>query len=370
MKSVTKMANPGVLRIHPYSPGKPIEELEREYGIKNSIKLASNENPLGPGAAARAAIYRNVQKIAFYPDSHGYYLKKRLADHLQVSPEHITLGNGSNEILELVARAFVAPGEQVIYSQHAFVVYPIVTQAVGAEAVVTPAHQWGTNLPAMQAAIGPKTKLIFIANPNNPTGTWSARKELREFLQAVPANILVVLDEAYAEYVLEEDYPQCIAWLDEFPNLIVTRTFSKIYGLAGIRVGYGVCHPDIAGLLNRVRAPFNVSNLGLAAAEAAIDDHNHVVRSRELNQRGLQQLSAGINKLGLTSIPSVGNFITLDLGCSAIPVYEALLQLGVITRHIGNYAMPNHLRVTVGLAGENRRFLSSLEKVLGARVDG
>lgn len=360
-----KLANPGALGIQPYSPGKPVEELEREYGITGSVKLASNENPLGPSPAARAAMYRAIGKVSYYPDSHGYYLKKRLAEHLAVRPEQITLGNGSNEVLELVARAFVSPGEQVMYSQYAFVVYSIVSQAVGAQAVVTDARQWGTDLRAMQKALTPSTKVIYLANPNNPTGTWTRSQELRQFLSAVPAGVLVVIDEAYAEYVVEKDYPECIGWLDDFPNLIVTRTFSKIYGLAGIRVGYAVSSQEIAELLNRVREPFNINSIGLSAAEAALADLDHLQRSRELNLQGLRQLEDGLSRLGLQTIPSAGNFTTLDLTRPVAPIYEALLRAGVITRPVGNYGMPNHLRVTVGLASENRRFLGALDRVLG-----
>lgn len=355
---------PGVRGLRPYEPGKPIEELEREYGISDAIKLASNENPLGPGPKAVAAIRKHFYELARYPDGNGFALKSALAHKLSVAPEQLTLGNGSSEVLEFVARAFVLPQNEVVFSQHAFVVYPIVTQAVGASAVVTPANNWGHDLEAMAAAVNERTRLVFIANPNNPTGTWIRSRELQAFLKQVPAHVLVVVDEAYFEFVVENEYPDTIKSIGQFPNLVVTRTFSKVYGLAGLRIGYGVSTPEIAELLNRVREPFNVNSLALAAAEAALTDAAHVAHSVKVNQEGMRQLTEGFVELGLSYIPSVANFVSVDVGRSGAEVYQSLLCEGVIVRPVANYGLPNHLRVTVGLTEENERFLEALKKVL------
>jgi histidinol-phosphate aminotransferase len=359
-----KLAVPGVRGLQPYVPGKPIEELEREYGVTNVIKLASNENPLGPSPKALAAAHAALAEIARYPDGGGFALKRALAAKLGVLPEQITLGNGSNDILEFAARAFVTAQDEVMFAQHAFAVYPIVTQAVGARAVEVPAREWGHDLAAMQAAITPRTRLIFIANPNNPTGTWLRRAALETFLDKLPDNVIVVMDEAYFEYVEASDYPDSIAWLARYPNLICARTFSKIYGLAGLRVGYGVSSAAIADVLNRVRQPFNVSSVAQAAAVAALDDSAHLDRARRNNTDGMQQLVNGFAQLGLNYIPSVGNFVCVEVG-EAGRVYEQLLRAGVIVRPVANYGMPRHLRVTVGLADENRRFLEALQAALG-----
>ena len=359
-----KLAVPGVRGLQPYIPGKPIEELEREYGVKNVIKLASNESPLGPSPKALAAAQAALPEIARYPDGGGFALKRALATNLGVLPEQITLGNGSNDILEFAARAFVSAQDEVIFSQHAFAVYPIVTQAVGARAVEVPARNWGHDLDAMHAAITAHTRLVFIANPNNPTGTWLRRAALKEFLDKLPASVIMVVDEAYFEYVEDSDYPNTVGWLTRYPNLICARTFSKIYGLAGLRVGYGISSPAIADLLNRVRQPFNVNSIAQAAALAALDDHAHLDMARRVNADGMQQLVKGFEQLGLNYIPSVGNFVCVEVG-EAGQVYEQLLRAGVIVRPVANYGMPRHLRVTVGLANENQRFLDALKAVLG-----
>jgi histidinol-phosphate aminotransferase len=358
-----KLAVPGVRGLQPYIPGKPIEELEREYGVKNVIKLASNENPLGPSPKALAAAQAALVEIARYPDGGGFALKRALAAKLGVLPEQITLGNGSNDILEFAARTFVTAQDEVVFSQHAFAVYPIVTRAVDARAVEVPARDWGHDLAAMHAAITARTRLVFIANPNNPTGTWLRSDELREFLDHVPESVVVVVDEAYFEYVEESAYPDSIAWLARYPNLICARTFSKIYGLAGLRVGYGVSSPAVADLLNRVRQPFNVNSIAQAAALAALDDSAHLDKARRVNTDGMQQLAKGFEQLGLAYIPSAGNFVCVEVG-EAGRVYENLLRAGVIVRPVANYGMPRHLRVTVGLVNENQRFLDALKKVL------
>lgn len=360
----SRLAAPGVPALHPYVPGKPVSELERELGIRDSIKLASNENPLGISPRVQEVLRGQIGDLARYPDGGGFALRQRLAALHGVAAQTITLGNGSNDVLDLVARAFLYPGVEAVFSQYAFAVYPISTQAVGATARVAPARNFGHDLAAMAALVNEQTRVVFIANPNNPTGTWLGASELRDFIAALPDWVLVVVDEAYVEYVQEPDYPDTSRWLGDFPNLIVTRTFSKAYGLAGLRVGYGLANPQVADLLNRVRQPFNVNSLALAAAEAALDDPEHLRRSVELNQAGLAQLEVGLRTLGVDYIPSVGNFITLDLGRPAAPVDQALLREGCIVRPLANYGMPNHLRVTVGLAAENQRFLSALGRVL------
>ncbi len=362
----TELAAPGVRRLQPYIPGKPIAELQREYGVRDIIKLASNENPLGPGPRALEAVRAALPELARYPDGAGFELKTALARKHGVAPEQITLGNGSNDILELIARAFVTPGQEVIFSEHSFAVYPIVTQAVGATARVAPARDFGHDLDAMRALIGERTRVIFIANPNNPTGTWLDDKSLEVFVCAVPQHALVVIDEAYYDYAThgDERYPDTLPWVAHHPNLIVTRTFSKAYGLAGLRAGYSVSHPEVADLLNRVRQPFNVNSLAQVAALAALEDKEHLARSVALNRSGMAQLTRGFTRLRLNFIPSLANFISVDLERPAQPVYEGLLREGVIVRPVANYGMPQHLRVTIGLPEENARFLAALEKAL------
>jgi histidinol-phosphate aminotransferase len=358
------LAAPGVRGLTPYQPGKPLAELEREYGITGAVKLASNENPLGPSLLARAAAREALADLARYPDGGGFALRHALSLRLGVGQTQITLGNGSNDVLELVARTFVTTADEVIYAEHAFAVYPLVTQALGARAVVTKARDFGHDLAAMAAAVTPRTRLVFIANPNNPTGTWLSSDDLEGFVRGLPSHVIVVVDEAYFEYVTDPDYPNALHWLGRYPNLVVTRTFSKAYGLAGLRVGYAVSHHAVADLLNRVRQPFNVNSVALAAATAALDDEDHLAQARAVNAAGMAQVTAGVMALGLTYIPSVGNFVAVDLGRPAWPVYEALLRQGVIVRPVANYGLPNHLRVTIGLSAENARFLDALARVL------
>ena len=358
------IALPGVRSLTPYQPGKPIEELERELGLTDIVKLASNENPLGPGPLAREAMAAAMREIERYPDGSGHVLRMALARELNLDPARITLGNGSNELLELVARTFVTPDDEVVFSQHSFVVYPIVTQAIGARAVEVPAREYGHDLAAMADACGERTRLVFIANPNNPTGTWNGRQALRKLLETVPGHTLVVVDEAYFEYVDHPQYPNALDWIDEFDNLVVTRTFSKVHGLAALRVGFAVSNLQIADLINRVRQPFNVNTLGMVAAAKALEDKAHVSASKALNHRGLRLLEEGARKLGLSFIPSIGNFLTVEMPGPAGDFYEALLRQGVIVRPIAGYGLPNHLRVSVGLESENERFVSALEKVL------
>ncbi len=353
-----------VRAIAPYQPCKPIAELERELGITQAVKLASNENPRGPSPRALRRVADELTSLARYPDGNGFELKAALAQRWGVEREGIVLGNGSNDVLDLVARTFLAPGASSLYAQHSFAVYALVTQACGAVGRQVPARAYGHDLPAMAAAIRPDTRVIFLANPNNPTGTFLPAAELQAFLRQVPPDVLVVLDEAYGEYLPEHLRMASERWLAEWPNLIVVRTFSKAYGLAGLRVGYGLAHPDVADLLNRVRQPFNVNSLALGAACAALEDASFIEESFALNRAGLAQLTDGASRLGLSHIPSVGNFVAIRVGRDAAPVYQALLRAGVIVRPVANYEMPEYLRVTVGLEEENARFLRALEKTL------
>jgi len=357
-------AAPGLASLRPYVPGKPLSELERELGITGSIKLASNENPLGPSPRVRAAIEAQLAELTRYPDGGAFELRGALARHHDVQAACVTLGNGSNDVLDMIARAFLWSGRESLFSQYAFAVYPISSMAVGAALRIAPARDYGHDLEAMRQLISDRTGVVWIANPNNPTGTCLGERELRDFIEAVPSHVIVVVDEAYFEYVHDEDYPDVSRWLGDFPNLVVTRTFSKAYGLAALRVGYGLSHPDVADLLNRVRQPFNVDSFAQAAALAALDDRDYLRRSVELNDRGMRQLVEGVERLGLGFIPSSGNFLTIDLGREAAAVDQALLHLGVVTRPIANYGLPNHLRVSIGLPEENARFLTALGQVL------
>jgi histidinol-phosphate aminotransferase len=362
-----------VQQLQPYIPGKPIGELEREYGIANSIKMASNENPLGPGSAARAAIAASAASAAelgLYPDGNGFELKQALARKHRCAMESITLGNGSNDVLVIIAEAFLDQRTEAVYSQFGFAVYPIAVQACGAIARVAPAlpedstMPLGHDLDAMAALVNANTKVVFIANPNNPTGSWVEADRLRRFVAEVPASTLVVIDEAYIEYIVAPDHADASRWLAEFPNLIVTRTFSKVYGLAGLRVGYALSTPHVAGLLNRVRQPFNVNSVALTAARAALEDHEHLQRSVRMNHAGLEQLQQGLQTLGVRAYGSRGNFVLFDCGRAAAAVYQSMLRQGVIVRPVGNYGLPNHLRVTVGTSEQNQRMLQVLQTVL------
>jgi histidinol-phosphate aminotransferase len=358
--------SPGYIRaIAPYQPGKPISELERELGITNITKLASNENPLGASPKAIAAARDALNEISLYPDGNGYALKAALARRYTVALNQIVLGNGSNDLLEMAAHAFLTVGDTAVYSDHAFAVYPLATQAVGATGISIAAKNYGHDLDAMrQAAVEQRAKLIFIANPNNPTGTFLSGDALLAFLRVLPANILVVLDEAYNEYLPEACRYDSISWLGEFPNLIIVRTFSKAYGLASLRVGYAMGSDQVIDILNRVRQPFNVSSVAQAAAVAALDDAEFVERTYLLNQTGMQQLTVGLQALGYAYIPSYGNFVSFEIN-NATHVYQRLLALGIIVRPVGNYKMPNFLRVSVGLETQNLKFLSALKQIQG-----
>jgi len=361
--SLVEQALSYVRAISPYQPGKPITELAREMGIpvEKILKLASNENPLGMSPKAKRAVAAAINGIERYPDQ--FELIKAVAERCAVAQNQVVLGNGSNDVLDLIARVFLAPGRSAVFAQHAFAVYPLATLSTGAELIATPAKHYGHDLDAMRTAIRPDTRIVWIANPNNPTGNFLPYPEVRAFLEAVPQDVVVVLDEAYNEYLPPAERVDTAGWIADFPNLVVTRTFSKIFGLAGLRVGYALASAEIADLMNRVRQPFNVNNLAIAAAIAALDDHLFVAESYELNRRGMEQLVAGLKRLGLEHIPSHGNFVTFRAGDGAA-VNQKLLKQGVIVRPIGGYGLPEWLRVTIGTEPENARFLEALEKAL------
>ena len=370
-KSFLSLATPGVQQLKPYLPGKPVEELERELGISGSIKLASNENPLGPSVKALEAIQKHSGSINYYPDGGGYKLTARLAKKHNLPAQCITLGNGSNDILELAARVFLTPEHSAVFSEYSFAVYPIVVQAAGAKANIAPAYPeshpempLGHDPDALLSCIDDSTRLMFIANPNNPTGTWLELDVLKGLLDKVPDHVIVVLDLAYNEYMDEALRPEINTWLDNYPNLIVTCTFSKIYALAGLRIGYSLSNPEIADLLNRVRQPFNTNLLAQEAALASLDDKIHLTQSISLNNAGKKYLQQALDDMGLEYLPTMGNFIAINLKQEGLPVYEKLLKKGVIVRPVANYNMPEYLRVTIGTAEQNQRFVKTLAEVL------
>lgn len=360
--------------INPYVPGKPMDELRRELGLTTVIKLASNENPLGMSPKAKAAMMAEASESSRYPDGNGFHLKTAIAAHYQalglnVNTAQLVLGNGSNDVLDLATRIFLAPNTHAVMSEYAFAVYPLVVQACAAHAVVVPTKNFQQDLPAMTAAVRRHhAKVVFLANPNNPTGVWTPMAEVKAWIESIPDDCAVILDEAYTEF-LPVDNPRdaniSLTWLAEHPNLIITRTFSKIYGLGGLRVGYALAQPNVADWMNRLRQPFNVSNLALAAAVAALGDEGFVAQSRANNLAQMLVLEKGLHDLGLTTIPSRCNFIMFQVADGA-RVNRALLQLGVIVRPLASYGLPNHLRVTIGLPEENQIFLRSLAKVLRA----
>jgi len=365
-ESLKDLAPKNVRDIAPYVPGKPISETARELGIPEAdiLKMASNENPLGPSPHALEAIRGALAELHYYPDGSGFELKRILARKLALAPANFVLGNGSNDVLELVARAFLTAADSAVYSQHAFMVYPLAIQAIGARHVVVPARDFGADLAAMARAVRADTKIVFLANPNNPTGTFAAWSEVARLLERVPPRVLVVVDEAYVEYLPDDQQSPTPKWLARHPNLVVARTLSKAYGLAGLRVGYAFAHPDVAELMNRVRQPFNVNHLAMVAACAAVEDEAFIAKSRAMNAEGLLQLERGLRRLGLEFIASRANFVTVRIGANAAAIYERLLRAGIIVRPIAGYGLPEHLRVTVGLADHNARLLAELERAL------
>jgi len=364
------LAVAGIQSLIPYEPGKSIAEIEREYGVKDVLKLASNENPFGPSPLAIAAVAEALPEAERYPDGNGFVLKKKCAARHGLQPEQVVLGNGSNEILELIARVFLSAGRSALFSEHAFAVYPLVTQAVGAESIIVKAHAadhampYGHDLQAMLKAIKNHTRVIFIANPNNPTGTWLEASEFEQFLTQVPDNILVVVDEAYFEYVDKPSFPDTSQWLEQFPNLLVTRTFSKIFGLAGFRIGYGLCATQVSELLNRARQPFNVNSFAMVAAVAALDDVAFVEKSITTNLAGMDYFKRQFSDRGFTLIPSAANFVCVDLKSPSMEIFEKLLHEAVIVRPVANYGLPSHIRITVGTQNDNERVMKALDKVM------
>ncbi len=361
----SRLAPEYVRKIARYIPGKPVDELAREFGLdpQSIVKLASNENPRGPGPAVRRALAAATEELSRYPDGNGFALKSALAARFGVTADEIVLGNGSNDVLELVTQAFLRPGDSAVYSRHAFAVYPLATQARGATGIEVAAKDMGHDLPAMRAAIAATTRIVFVANPNNPTGTWLAPAAVEAFIASVPEDVLVVLDEAYNEYLEPAQCAPSAEWTRKYSHLVVSRTFSKAYGLAALRVGYGLMNAQVAEMLNRVRQPFNVNALAQAAALAALADTAYVDESRALNTAGRAALEEGFRRLGLAFVPSHANFVLVKVG-DAGRVYQRLLEQGVIVRPVANYALPEWLRVTVGIAAENRRLLDALERAL------
>lgn len=370
IQDLLKLANTGVHSLRPYEPGKPAEDLERELGVTDIIKLASNENPLGPSVSARELLKEWRGDLGLYPDGNGFRLKQRLAAIHDIDPACITLGNGSNDILDLVARLFLGPGRASLFSQYGFAIYRLVTLAANGEArevaatAVDSPMPLGHDLKAFTEALDDDVRVIFIASPNNPTGTWSEVQALEYFLESVPPNIVVLLDEAYREYLHPDYQPPSREWLQRFPNLLITRTFSKVHGLAGLRVGYALSSPELADLMNRVRQPFNVNALGLLCAEAALENDEHIATSLAMNNSERDKLRVELIALGLDVLPSQANFLTFHCRGPSTPVYEALLGQGIIVRPLAGYAMPEYLRVTVGLPEQNQRFLNALVSAL------
>lgn len=358
-----KLANIGISSLTPYQPGKPIEELERELGITSSIKLASNENPLGPSPKSLQVMQDALSNLHIYPDGGCYELKLALANKLGVDTKQITIGNGSENILEIIGKAYLQAGDSAVISQYAFLTIPLIIQSFGGIINTAAAVNWSHNVDNMLAAIDEKTRLLFLVNPNNPTGTYTNHDEFTKLMNAVPPHVIVVLDEAYSEYISAPDYPDALAFLARYPNLIISRTFSKAYGLAGLRIGYAISSHEIADILNRARLPFNVNTIAAKAAVAALHDTDHVRKTVELNDTGMQQMIAGLNKLKLNFIPSLANFVTIDVE-DGPAVYQKLLLEGVIVRPLKAYDMPRHIRVTIGTKDQNQRFLNTIEKVL------
>ena len=359
----TGPVNAGIASLQPYRPGRNIDEVARELGLREVVKLASNENPKGPAAAVRERIRKGIGTLSRYPDANGERLKAALAAHHRIAPERIVLGNGSNDVLELAAKAVLAPGCEAIMSAHGFIVFQLAPIGCGAKLVTAPALNYGCDLQAMLDLVTERTRILFIANPNNPTGSFVGAAGLDAFLERLPERVWVVLDQAYEEYVRAADRPDGRALLERHPNLIVTRTFSKIHALAGLRVGYALSSPEMADLMNRARQPFNVNSLALDAAETALAQADHVAESAALNASGMVALEAGLERLGCAALPSAGNFLCVDLGREAAPTFQALLRKGVIVRTLLEYGLPNHLRVTVGLPEENQRFLTALSEL-------
>lgn len=364
-----QLANLHIRNLVPYQPGKPIEEVERELGITSSIKLASNENPLGTSEHVLHAIQQALKNSHIYPDGGQYELKQALSSFLKLPSDYITVGNGSENILELIVKAYLHPNDSAVISEYAFLTIELLIKASGATLHVARATEWAHDVNNMINAIDDKTRAIFLVNPNNPTGTYTNKEDFEHLLKNIPPHVILVVDEAYSEYIDREDYPQALSYLEQFPNLIITRTFSKVYGLAALRLGYAVSSPEIADILNRARLPFNVNMFAAKAACAALQDPEHVAKSVAINKIGMQQIEYGLKELNLNYIPSIANFITIDVGNGKI-IYQQLLHEGVIVRPLQAYNMPRHIRVTIGTPEQNKRFLFALKKVLSVPQGG
>jgi len=356
-------------RIGTYQPGKPLEELEREYGIKGAVKLASNENPLGPSPKAVEAIIAGVRNIHRYPDSQGFYLKEKLSRKLGVGRDHIFLGNGSDEIIQLIAHAFLLPGEEAIMGDPAFSFYQMVVVAVEGKEIMMPLKNFSYDLSAMADRITSQTKLIFINNPLNPTGAMIGKEDLESFLKLIPPEVILVLDEAYGEYVTDPSFPNSLDYLGSGKKIVILRTFSKIYGLAGLRIGYGIAEAQLVSCLNKIKGPFNTNFLAQIAALSALDDDEHVQKSLVTNQEGLAYLHRELDTLGVEYLPTQANFFLMRIGENALSVYESLMQEGVIVRHMTGYGLQHYLRVSVGLASENKKFIHALKKVMSPKSE-
>lgn len=359
-----RLAHPKVLSLHPYQPGKPIAECQREFGLREIIKLASNENPLGTSSHVTQHLQKQFSALARYPDGSGFELKQALSQHLHLPASHFILGNGSEDVLRMLIQTFVWGSQHIMISEYAFVAYKILAQGLGIDCIEIPSLDFGVNFDAMLAAVTDKTRMIIFANPNNPTGTYVNAQKLHGFLEKLPGDILVVCDEAYYEYIVESDYPKTLTLMTRFPNLIVTRTFSKAYGLAGLRVGYGIAGEEIVELVNRIRKPFNVNHLGQVAATLALEDQSFVRKSIEQNDAGKKQLYKGLDKLGIRYVPSYANFVMAEIDLPDKDVYQELLEQGVIIRPLAPYHLPHYFRITIGTEQENAKFLMALEKVL------
>ncbi|HEU4685157.1 MAG TPA: histidinol-phosphate transaminase [Nitrospira sp.] len=354
--------HPDIASLKPYVPGKPIEALQRELGLTRVIKLASNENPLGPSPKALGVLDDVAATLHRYPDGGAFQLREALADRWKVTADHVILGNGSDEILGLLARTFLAPGDEAVMADQTFVIYRMEVTAAHGKPVIVPLKQWRHDLAAMAGAVGDRTRLLFVCNPNNPTGTMVSAEDVDRLMRKVPEHVIVVFDEAYFEYVRSAGFPDTMSYVRQGRPVIVLRTFSKIYGLAGLRIGYGVTTPEVTNLLNRVRPPFNANSIAQRAALAAIEDDEHVARSRAVNQAGMEQMHAGLKRLGFEPIPSEANFVYVDIGRDGRSVFEALLRHGIIIRHIEG----RMVRVTIGREEENEAFLLALSKILQA----
>lgn len=361
-----KLVRPGIENLIPYPPGKPIEELEREFGIRNSIKLASNENPLGPSPRALAAIREKLETLHRYPDGSGYYLKSRLSEKFSLPRNRILLGNGSNELIELIVRTFLEPGDEAVQAFPTFLVYEKITKGAGCKVISVPLTDFRLDLERIADAVTPRTKVLFVNNPNNPTGTILKTSEMNDFLKNIPEDVIVVLDEAYMEFVTDTLFANGTLFLDTHPGIIVLRTFSKLYGLAGLRIGYGFTSEKIADYINRVRQPFNANSLAQAAATAALADEDFVNRTLKTVHEGLEFLKEHLDRLGLQHLPTQTNFFLIRVPSGGKKIYEGLLKEGVIVRAMDSYGLPEYIRINVGLPQENERFITALKKVLGS----